>query len=60
MSRKHFEMLAAFMARQFPLDENFTAASQYWQMLVEKLATELEKTNPRFDRNRFIAACRDV
>ena len=50
MTRKHFEMVAAAVA-------NITMRSDRW-LVANMLANSFEKENPRFDRDRFIAACR--
>ena len=50
MTRKHFEMVAAAVA-------NITMRSDRW-LVANMLANSFENDNPRFDRDRFIAACR--
>ena len=50
MTRKHFEVVAAAVAE-------ITTRSDRW-LIANKLANGFEKENPRFDRDRFIAACR--
>tara|TARA_R110001583_G_scaffold70203_1_gene198780 strand:+ start:301 stop:483 length:183 start_codon:yes stop_codon:yes gene_type:complete len=50
MTRKHFEMVAAAVA-------NITSRPDRW-LVANMLANSFEKENPRFDRDRFIAACR--
>ncbi len=58
MSRKHYVALAKTLAGSFPIDENWQQVSDYWQYLVDKLADTLAADNPKFDRNRFLHACR--
>ena len=50
MTRKHYKIVAAAVAE-------ITMRSDRW-LIANKLANGFEKENPRFDRNRFIAACR--
>ena len=50
MTRKHFEMVAAAVA-------NIVERADRW-LIANMLANSFEKLNPRFDRDRFIAACR--
>mgnify|MGYP001411973935 CR=1 FL=1 len=50
MTRKHFEIVAAAVA-------NIVERSDRW-LIANMLANSFEKLNPRFNRDRFIAACR--
>ena len=50
MTRKHFEMVAAAVA-------NITMRSARW-LVANMLANSFENDNSRFDRDKFIAACR--
>jgi hypothetical protein len=50
MTRKHFEIVAAAVA-------NIVERSDRW-LIANMLANSFEKLNPRFDRDKFIAACR--
>ena len=50
MTRKHFEMVAAAVAKM-------VERSDRW-LITNLLADSFENDNPRFDRDRFIAACR--
>ena len=50
MTRKHFEIVAAAVA-------NIVERADRW-LIANMLADSFEKLNPRFDRDRFIAACR--
>ena len=50
MTRKDFELIAAAVA-------NITQRSARW-LVTNLLANSFEKDNPRFDRDRFVAACR--
>jgi len=53
MTKKHFEMLARYMSNQRPL---FRDADCYRQA-VNHLSYCLHSENPRFDADRFAAAC---
>ena len=50
MTRKHFKMVAAAVAKM-------VERSDRW-LITNLLADSFENDNPRFDRDRFIAACR--
>ena len=50
MTRKHYKMVAAAVA-------NMVERSDRW-LIANLLADSFENDNPRFDRDRFIAACR--
>ena len=50
MTRKHYKMVAAAVA-------NMVERSDRW-LITNLLADSFENDNPRFDRDRFIAACR--
>tara|TARA_B100000809_G_C14772696_1_gene399997 strand:+ start:162 stop:383 length:222 start_codon:yes stop_codon:yes gene_type:complete len=50
MTKKHFEIVAAAVA-------NIVERADRW-LIANMLADSFEKENPRFDRDRFIAACR--
>jgi len=50
MTRKDFELVAAAVA-------NITKRSDRW-LVANMLANSFENDNPRFNRDRFIAACR--
>ena len=50
MTRKHFKIVAEAVS-------NIVERSERW-LIANMLANSFEKENPRFDRDRFIAACR--
>ena len=50
MTRKHFEIVAAAIS-------NIVNRPDRW-LVANMLADSFEKENPRFDRDRFITACR--
>ena len=50
MTRKHFKMVAAAVAKM-------VERSDRW-LITNLLADTFENDNPRFDRDKFIAACR--
>ena len=54
MQRRHFELIAGIIAELNPISP---AAKDYKQALVEHFIDELAKTNPLFDRARFVKAC---
>lgn len=63
MSRKHFRLIAAAMQRlrKFeapdPEMSEIVAHAVRFSSVGDALATVLATTNPRFNRNRFLAAC---
>jgi ribonucleotide monophosphatase NagD (HAD superfamily) len=50
MTRKHYEMVAWAVA-------SIVKRSDRW-LMANTLANSFENDNPRFDRDKFIAACR--
>jgi len=52
MTRKHFEIVAAAVAQ-------ITSRSDRW-LIANVLANSFEGLNPRFNRDRFITACRPI
>ena len=50
MTRKHYKMVAAAVAKM-------VERSDRW-LVANLLADTFENDNPRFDRDKFIAACR--
>jgi len=50
MTRKHFKMIAAIIAKIENLDNRVTAYREFADMC--------QKENPRFDRAKFREACR--
>jgi hypothetical protein len=58
MSRKDFELIARVFNREMGLSGGDERGRKYLVGgLARLLATELEGTNPRFDRERFLKAC---
>lgn len=56
MTRKHFVLLAAALARSKPRHETESHEIQ-WRADCEAIADCLASTNGSFDRARFIRAC---
>lgn len=54
MQRRHFEMIAGIIAQLNPISPN---AQGYKAALIAHFADELAKTNPLFQRDRFITDC---
>ena len=50
MTRKHYKMVAASVAKM-------VERADRW-LIANLLADTFENDNPRFDRDKFIAACR--
>lgn len=57
MTRRDFELIAHVLA--FDLEHHCSTVESVDQLdrLARIFATELATTNPRFDRDRFLAAC---
>lgn len=53
MSRKHFEMLATLVASFADDPDSLSPES-----LADRLSERLSAENPRFDRSRFLSACK--
>ena len=51
MQHRHFATIATILRNYRTTDESRKAH------VIEHFADELARTNPRFDRSRFIAAC---
>ena len=56
MSRKDFELIAQTIRQLLP---NYSSNSEQYMLFVvaDELATALSRTNPRFNKARFLAAC---
>jgi hypothetical protein len=57
MSKKDFQALAEMMYRRQPID-SIGEARNLWSGLLEDLCALLCAQNPRFDRGRFVEACK--
>lgn len=53
MSRKHFEMLAAWFA-EYHISENSEAVEILLTDMLDTLTQELAQTNPNFNAARFV------
>lgn len=55
MTKKHYEMLAETIAR-------FNKRYPYWNALIKELVNDLadamQEDNDKFDKERFLAACK--
>jgi hypothetical protein len=65
MTRKDFELIARILLHSKPVIPPFAELGNYtigkqeqWENTVEHFAEMLGATNPRFDKARFIAACK--
>lgn len=57
MTRRDYILIAKALADTRPNCGNRTMEDQ-WEHDVQHMATALLNTNPRFDRARFVAACK--
>jgi hypothetical protein len=58
MSKKNYEAIAALLRRQHVRSNRSTDAIAALDVLREDMADYMAEDNPRFDRGRFLAACR--
>ena len=56
MTKKDFALIAEALHTAHPGADDIPAFEQ-WRMTVRMMAHALKASNPRFDHNRFIAAC---
>jgi hypothetical protein len=57
VTRKDFELLARFFNYEREISVDDKRREQIVSGLARLLASELAKTNTRFDRERFLTAC---
>ena len=57
MTRKDFDLIANVLAECHRTSRNRVDQSNV-DHVIEEMADALVKTNPRFDRERFVTACR--
>jgi len=55
MTRKDYELIASALNASMP-DPDWFAEMSAWRAARDKIANELQIDNPRFDRERFVAA----
>ena len=58
MTRKDYVLIADAMKRARPVILNNRGPLDMWESCVDELAQALARSNPRFDAQRFINACR--
>jgi len=59
MTRQHYILLARIMAETRPVMITKSPSAAQWEKTVFKLADELQATNTRFNRSKFIEACNE-
>ena len=57
MTRKDYELIASVLRANGEKDWRGENARETWEEICEELADSLAIDNPRFDRERFLAAC---
>ena len=60
MTKKHFKALSAALNGAKPVGnpiETQDVLLSYWEDLVARIANVCREINPRFDREKFYAAC---
>ena len=60
MTRKDYELIARAMneSRMHALRDDAPSGGAFWLgAAAREIAAALERTNPRFDRERFLKAC---
>jgi hypothetical protein len=65
MTRQHFAFLADVMSEAYPVggyptsgEATDLARKAYWEWLVRYMGERLRETNPAFDLERFMDACK--
>jgi len=54
MTKKDYKLIASVMQEVL---EDPCLYESVWAVTVEKLAAALQKDNPRFNKEKFVAAC---
>lgn len=57
LSKKHFTALASIFYAHRPLPDPNGESEETWIALRDEIADLCAKSNPNFDRERFLAAC---
>lgn len=57
MTRRDFEMIAEVLRESRP-GPGYNVALLSWELISVRFADRLQHTNPAFDRERFLRACR--
>ena len=57
MTKKDYILLADALAQSRPLPQWDAPLHRQWRADVRYIASALRTTNPRFDADKFIAAC---
>lgn len=58
LQHRHFAFIAATLARTAPSSRD--RGAEKWRQIVEAFADDCARSNPRFDRRRFMIACAAV
>lgn len=56
LQHRHFAFIAATLDRTRPANVQ-AVAYEPWRRMVDAFADDCARSNPRFDRRRFLAAC---
>jgi hypothetical protein len=57
MTKKDFELIATSILKEISCYKDLTTEAQAIRELARRMATQLESTNPRFNRELFLTAC---
>ena len=57
MTKKDYVLIASTFAKELSCYKDLTTEAQAIRELARRMATELENTNPRFNRALFLDAC---
>ena len=57
LQHRHFAFMAAVLKSEKPGSNWDVNKRLQWQLMVRSFADACSRTNPRFDRERFLAAC---
>ncbi|HEY6019366.1 MAG TPA: hypothetical protein VIY48_05505 [Candidatus Paceibacterota bacterium] len=58
MTLKDYRLIADALKRSTPLASDDDNAMRNWLWVIDQMATQLKSDNARFDRAKFIAACK--
>ena len=57
MTKKDFELIASTFVQQLSNYQDLTPEASAIRGVARQMATQLETTNPRFNRELFLTAC---
>lgn len=58
MTKKDYELIAAAIARGKRQSINCYDSEETLDLVIKSICNELKLDNPRFDKNKFVEACK--